>query len=62
MKLTDVKEKAVEMKIKPGRKKKQDLIREIQRAEGNFDCYATAEVCCDQYGCLWRKDCLGRAG
>jgi hypothetical protein len=38
---------------------KGDLIRAIQRAEGNFDCYGTAtEEECDQEGCLWREDCF----
>ena len=38
---------------------KEDLIRAIQRAEGNFDCYGTAtEEECDQEGCLWREDCF----
>jgi len=35
-----------------------DLIRAIQRAEGNKDCYMTAEVLkCEQTNCLWRDDC-----
>ncbi|WP_455198301.1 hypothetical protein [Kaarinaea lacus] len=39
--------------------KKQDLIRHIQVAEGNFDCFSTAaDGTCDQMGCLWRDDCL----
>jgi hypothetical protein len=42
------------------RTKKSDLIRQIQRAEGNFDCFGTALDDCDQYGCLWRRDCLGK--
>lgn len=34
------------------------LIRKIQLAEGNFDCFATARVStCNQLGCRWRKDC-----
>jgi hypothetical protein len=38
---------------------KEDLIRAIQLAEGNFDCYGTAtEEECDQEGCLWREDCF----
>lgn len=38
---------------------KADLIRAIQRAEGNFDCYGTAtEEECDQEECLWREDCF----
>lgn len=35
------------------------LVRAIQRAEGNFDCFATAhEGICDQLTCLWRADCF----
>jgi hypothetical protein len=38
---------------------KEDLIRSIQLAEGNFDCYGTAtEEECDQEGCLWLEDCF----
>lgn len=38
---------------------KAEMIRRIQLAEGNFDCYARAgEGHCDQGECLWRKDCL----
>ena len=34
------------------------LIRSIQRAEGNPDCYRSGQVNCDQLDCLWRKHCL----
>ena len=38
---------------------KIDIIRAIQRKEGNFDCYASAHAGeCDQGACLWRLDCL----
>jgi hypothetical protein len=37
---------------------KAELIRTIQRAEGNFDCFGTAIEHCDQTDCLFRKDCL----
>lgn len=38
---------------------KTELIRKIQLAEGNFDCYAKAgQGDCDQSECLWRKDCM----
>ena len=48
--------------LKPGKIKKRELIRAIQRQEGNFDCYATAyDGVCDQYGCLWRRDCFQEA-
>ena len=35
-----------------------DAVRAIQRAEGNFDCFATAIVYCDQTDCCWRFACL----
>ena len=35
-----------------------DLIRAIQRAEGNNACFATSSVqTCGQMNCLWRTDC-----
>ena len=45
--------------INPQKKKKVDLIREIQNAENNITCYATARVeHCGELGCLWRVDCV----
>lgn len=45
--------------VTPGKLTKVDLVREIQRKEGNFDCFATAfNGECDQLDCLWREDCL----
>ncbi|MFZ5592779.1 MAG: SAP domain-containing protein [Pseudomonadota bacterium] len=41
---------------------KTHLIRDIQRQEGNFDCFATAyDGQCDQVNCLWRADCFALA-
>ena len=43
-------------------KPKGELIRAIQRAEGNFSCYATATAgYCDQTGCRWHSDCLAES-
>lgn len=44
--------------VKTGGKKKSDLIRAIQRAEGNFDCFGSAGDDCDQLACLFREICL----
>lgn len=44
---------------------KGDIIRAIQRSEGNFDCYGSAvNGYCDRGDCLWRDDCLrkGQSG
>jgi hypothetical protein len=34
------------------------LIRSIQRAEGNTDCFQKGIVDCDQLDCKWRSFCL----
>jgi hypothetical protein len=61
MTLPEIRKMAKKLGLKSGPKtRKADLIRQIQRAEGNFDCFATASDTCDQYGCLWRGDCLGK--
>ncbi len=39
--------------------RKGELIKQIQKAEGNFDCFASATDYCDQMNCLFREDCLG---
>ena len=36
----------------------KELIRAIQRAEGNKDCYMSAQVLtCKEKSCLWREIC-----
>lgn len=45
--------------VKTIKMKKADLIRSIQRAEGNFDCFESEKRWnCDQVNCLWREDCI----
>ncbi|MEA1945674.1 MAG: hypothetical protein U9N83_00060 [Thermodesulfobacteriota bacterium] len=34
------------------------LIRSIQRAEGNTDCFQKGIIDCDQLDCKWRSLCL----
>lgn len=58
MNLKQIKEIAKEKGVKVGNMKKEEIIRTIQRAEGNFDCFGTAAGICDQADCLWRNDCL----
>jgi hypothetical protein len=50
---------AKDLGIRTNNLRKAELIRAIQLAEGNFDCFGTAEDYCDQLNCLFRKDCLG---
>jgi hypothetical protein len=34
------------------------LVRAIQRAEGNFACFGTANGSCDQIKCRFREYCI----
>ena len=60
MKLQEIREIAKRVGLaKAASLKKVELVREIQRQEGNFDCFATAHNGhCDQSGCMRRADCL----
>ena len=35
-----------------------NLVRSIQRAERNIDCYRSGRQQCDQVNCVWRDHCL----
>lgn len=59
MKVAEIREIARSNHIGTRGLSKADLIRAIQREEGNFDCYATAtDGNCDRRDCLWREDCM----
>jgi hypothetical protein len=60
MKFQEIRHKGKGMGIKQyNRMKKMDLIRAIQKAENNIECYGTQRVDnCQEETCLWRSDCL----
>ena len=59
MTLKEVKDMARSHEIKVGKMKKDEIVRAVQRAEGNFDCFGSAfSGNCSQTDCLWREDCL----
>jgi hypothetical protein len=59
MKIQDIRKIAKKMNIKVGKLNKIELIRAIQKAEGNYDCFATPYVSeCNQMNCLWCVDCI----
>ncbi|MFZ5773052.1 MAG: Rho termination factor N-terminal domain-containing protein [Thermodesulfobacteriota bacterium] len=60
MTVTEVRRKAKELGIKAGNMKKADLIRAIQTAEGNSNCFGQASENCVQENCCWKKDCLAK--
>ena len=58
MTIPEVKRKAREIGVRPGRLKKSELIRAIQTAEGNMACYGTAKGGCPNADCCFMVDCL----
>jgi len=59
MRLADIEKKARTLGIKDTWKlSKKDLVKNIQRKEGNFDCFGNAGKFCDQIACCWRSDCI----
>ena len=61
MKMHEVREKAKVLGIKVKNASKADLIRLIQRTEGNFDCFGTAHDFCDQFECCFYRLCLNQS-
>ena len=39
-----------------------NLVRSIQRAEGNIDCYGKGWQQCERTNCAWRDHCLMAPG
>lgn len=58
MEMEEIRLKARALGIKTMGVRKNDLIREIQKKEGNFDRFGTAKDYCDQWSCCFREDCL----
>lgn len=58
MNMTEIKKYARGKGIDPGKMKKTELIRSIQAAENNPNCYASdRKLYCPETNCLWEKDC-----
>jgi hypothetical protein len=59
MKIQEIRAKAKALRLKNTfGLSKAELIRKIQKAEGNFDCFGTAKGYCDQFECCFREDCF----
>jgi hypothetical protein len=58
MTVKELQKMAKELGIKATGLRKAEMIKAIQSAEGNFDCFGTATNYCDQLNCLFREDCL----
>jgi hypothetical protein len=58
MKMKDIAKIASKHGVKAGSMDKTQLVRAIQKAEGNNDCFFTSQMqTCGQMNCLWREDC-----
>jgi len=58
MKITEIKEIARQHNIRVGKATKSELVRSIQEAEGNQQCFASnLSEGCGQDSCAWREDC-----
>jgi hypothetical protein len=59
MNFNELRKMAKRMGISTCRVKKPDIIRSVQRAESNIQCFGTqrVEYCCEHV-CLWRNDCV----
>lgn len=58
MKVEQIREIAKRHGIKPGKMTKAELVRAIQAAESNQQCFDTDfSSACGQENCLWREDC-----
>lgn len=59
MNFNEVRRMAKDLGVNTARGKKTDIIRAIQRAENNIECYATDRVNnCYENLCLWKSECL----
>ena len=61
MRLSEVEKRAKAVGINDTWKfSKKELIRNIQRTEGNHECFGSLKVGqnCVHSGCCWRDDCL----
>jgi hypothetical protein len=59
MRIQEIRVIAKKKGVHSARMRKEEIIRAIQRAEGNFDCFGSpSEGVCDQMRCTWREDCL----
>ena len=58
MTVKELQKMAKELGLKTVGLRKAEVIKAIQKSEGNFDCFGTATDYCDQMNCLFRMDCL----
>lgn len=58
MKVADIRKKAKSLGVESGKLGKKELVRAIQAAEGNPQCFDSGRADCSEAKCCWRSDCL----
>ena len=58
MTMNQIKQKAVSVGVQPGKMKKNELIRSIQKAENYTPCFGTSNGQCPYTDCCFMNDCL----
>lgn len=58
MKVADIRKKAKSLGVETGKLARKDLVRAIQAAEGNPQCFDSGRNDCPEMKCCWRKDCI----
>lgn len=58
MKMTEIRDKAEALGIRPGKMKKVELIHSIQIAEGCTPCFGRSNGQCGNLDCCFMQDCL----
>jgi hypothetical protein len=61
MNASEVRKRAIGMAIQPEKKRKEELILEIRRAEGNTPCFNTGDGSCPHIDCCRLDDCVSAA-
>jgi len=56
--IREIRRRAQALGIRPGRLNKLGLVRAIQAAESNPQCFRTGRTACEQTTCLWLEDCI----
>jgi len=58
MKMPEIRKKAKNLGIAPGKMKKAELIHTIQEAEGYTPCYGRSNSQCPYTDCCFIQDCI----
>jgi len=58
MKKSEVKQRAEEIGVEPGKMTKAELVRAIQEAEGNPPSFGNNDGNCPYTDCCWWDDCI----